>query len=173
MVLMILGLILVLLMIYSGYQAGLVHVLARLILFVLIFFVATQLSKPLGQVGVHFLTGHFIRPQVPDNVSQDGSQFLASGLAFSLIMFLGSMLSRYLLRSVHFVRRIPILGRLDGLLGGLFYGAVGLVICFFILQVLSVIPNFWIQNQLVNSPVLNYFLDRFPVFSQNIYQWWL
>ncbi|MDF7627409.1 CvpA family protein [Lactobacillaceae bacterium L1_55_11] len=173
MVILIIGIAVVLLMAYRGYQDGIMTVLGRLILWILIFYLALRLSRPLGDFLTQMVTGHFVRPDVPSVYSDDGTPFLASGLAFTLILLLGKLLMHFILRPIHLIRHIPVLGQLDGLLGAVGEAGLALVICFFVLQVLSVIPNAWLQDQLVTSPILNRFLNEFPFFSENIYQWWL
>ncbi|GAO99737.1 CvpA family protein [Fructobacillus ficulneus] len=173
MILSIVVIIFILLMFYSGYQEGIVHVLARLALFALVFYMATILSKPLAGVFENWVSGQFARPGVPQEVSRQGTQFLSSGLAFAVVMSVGSMLGHFLLRPIRFVRRLPILGSLDGILGGLLYLALGVFLSFLILQVLSVIPNEWLQMQFSQSSFLNSFLNKTPVLADQIYQWWL
>ncbi|CAH1852714.1 CvpA family protein [Convivina praedatoris] len=173
MVILLLGVILLILMMRSGYRAGLVTTMVRVFLWLVIFYISMKLAKPLGEIISTWVSGQFIRPEVPQSISHQGQQFLASGLISLLLIVIGNALSRYLLQSVHLVRHLPFLGGLDAVLGSFFYGVIALILFFFILQVLSVLPNAWIQDQLVDSPILNYYLDRFPVFSNTIYQWWL
>ena len=49
----------------------------------------------------------------------------------------------------------------------------GVVIAFFALQVLSVVPDVWIQDQFLSTPLLNQLLDGVPFFAEQIYHWWL
>ena len=86
---------------------------------------------------------------------------------------LGGAISHYVLRSLKIIRHIPLLGWVDGVLGALLYGVIGIVIAFFSLQVLSVIPNVWVQDQFLNTPQLNELLDNAPFFAEQIYNWWL
>jgi len=103
----------------------------------------------------------------------DGSQFLASGLVFGLIIIVGGILSHAILRTIKIVRRIPILGWLDGVLGAIFCGLIGASIAFFVLEMLSVVPNAWVQDQFLNTPLLNTILDKTPFLADQIYHWWL
>lgn len=173
MILTLIFLVFLLLMVWSGYSEGLVHVLARLAVWALVFYMATVLSKPLAELFSSWVSGQFARPGVPQTVSREGTQFLSSGLAFTVVMMVGSMIGHFLLRPIRFVRRLPFLGQLDGLLGGLVFLAIGVVVSFFVLQVLSVLPNAWLQMQFSQSQFLNQFLDSTPVLSNQIYQWWL
>ncbi|CAK1238996.1 CvpA family protein [Fructobacillus tropaeoli] len=173
MILSLIFAVVIFLMALSGYREGLVHVLARLAIFCLVFYMATVYSKPLADLFSNWVSGQFSRPGVPEEVSRQGTQFLSSGLAFMVVMALGSFVGHYLLRPIRFIRRLPILGALDGLLGGILYLGIGVVLSFVILQVLSVVPNAWLQMQFSQSPILNQFLNTTPVLSNQIYQWWL
>ncbi|CAK1239919.1 CvpA family protein [Fructobacillus fructosus] len=173
MILLWIVVIFILLMAYSGYRTGFVTALTRLILWAVIFYAATVLSKPLSSLFAGWTTGQFARPSVPSSWASSGSTFLASGIAFALILIIGSLIGHFLLRPVHFIRRVPFLGQLDGLLGATLSIIFALVFAFFCLELLSVIPNAWIQGQFTESSLLNEFLDQFPIISNKIYQWWL
>lgn len=173
MILMWIAIIFLLLMFMSGYRMGLVTTLARFALWALVFYIATVLSKPLASVFSTWVSGQFARPSVPSALANEGTQFLSSGLAFAVIMILGSFLGHFLLRSIHFVRRIPFLGKIDGILGAILSLVLGLVITFFLLQLFSVVPNAWLQGQFAENHLLNEFMDQFPMISNQIYHWWL
>ncbi|MFC4760918.1 CvpA family protein [Fructobacillus durionis] len=173
MVLMWIAILFLIVMTHSGYRTGFVMSLTRVVLWGLILYVATVLSKPLSTVFSGWISGQFARPSVPTTWANDGSSFLASGLAFVVIMMVGSFIGHFLLRSIHFVRRLPFLGKIDGLLGALLELAFGLVLTFFCLQILSVIPNAWLQGQFTENHYLSDYLDQFPIISNQIYQWWL
>lgn len=173
MILLGIALVFVLLWFISGYRHGFVNGLLRLSLWVVVWYIAIKFSKSLGAVISNFVDGQFIRTTVPQDVVGHGSEFLASGLAFSVLLILGGTVSHYVLRSLSIIRRIPILGWVDGVLGAVLYGIIGAVIAFFGLELLSVIPNVWVQDQFLNTPELNHVLDNAPFFAQQIYQWWL
>lgn len=173
MVLLWIGIIFIFLMAYSGYRTGFVTALTRLLLWAVIFYVATILAKPLSTVFSGWIAGQFARPTVPTSWANSGSTFLASGIAFTLLIIIGSFIGHLILRPVHFIRRLPLLGQFDGLLGAALSTIFALVLVFFCLELLSVIPNAWLQGQFTESSLLNEFLDQFPIISNKIYQWWL
>ncbi|ADG40613.1 MULTISPECIES: CvpA family protein [Leuconostoc] len=173
MILLIIGFIFILSWVISGYRHGLVNGLLRLALWFIVWYIAIKFARPVGAVLTQFVDGQFVRTGVPQHVVNQGSQFLASGLVFSLLIMLGGTVSHYVLRSLKIIRHIPLLGWVDGALGAFLYGAIGMVIAFFALELLSVVPNVWIQDQFLNTPELNRLLDNAPFFAQQIYQWWL
>ncbi|WP_278848548.1 CvpA family protein [Leuconostoc lactis] len=173
MILLGIAIIFVLLWLISGYRHGFVNGLLRLALWVVVWYIAIKFAQPFGQFLSRFLAGQFVRNTVPQDVVSHGSQFLGSGIAFSLLLILGGTVSHFVLRSLHVIRHIPILGWVDGVLGALLYGVIGVVIAFFALQVLSVVPDVWIQDQFLSTPLLNQLLDGVPFFAEQIYHWWL
>ncbi|MGX7051687.1 CvpA family protein [Leuconostoc palmae] len=159
--------------IISGYKHGFVNGVLRLALWIIVWYIAIKFSKPVGSYIANFVNGQFIRTTIPQDVAGHGSQFLGSGIAFTVLLILGGVISHYVLRSMSIIRRIPFLGWVDGLLGAILYGTIGAVISFFVLQLLSVIPEPWVQDQFLNTPQLNQILDQAPFFAGQIYQWWL
>ncbi|KAA8324781.1 CvpA family protein [Leuconostoc carnosum] len=173
MILLIIAVIFVLASLLSGYRHGFVNGLLRLALLVVVWYIAIKFAEPLGAVFSNFVSGQFVRTDVPQDVANQGSKFLASGLTFTVLLIIGGAVSHYILRSLSIIRRIPLLGWVDGVLGAILYGLISATITFFALQLLSVIPNVWLQDQFLNTPLLNEILDNAPFFAQQIYQWWL
>ncbi|WP_273720148.1 CvpA family protein [Leuconostoc mesenteroides] len=173
MILLGLAIIFILITIRMGYRMGLVNAVLRFILWVIVWYIAIKFSKPFGQLLTDFVSGQFVRTTMPQSVVGDGSQFLASGLVFTIIFILGGIVSHWILKSFSVVRHIPLLGWFDAILGGLLYGIMGAVIAFFALELLSVMPNVWIQDQFLKTPLLNDILDNMPFFANQIYNWWL
>ena len=173
MILLGIAILFVLAWLLSGYRHGFVNGLLRLALWLVVWYIAIKFSKPFGTVISNFVDGQFIRTSVPQDLVSHGSQFLASGISFCILLLLGGAISHYVLRSLKIIRHIPLLGWVDGVLGALLYGVIGIVIAFFSLQVLSVIPNVWVQDQFLNTPQLNELLDNAPFFAEQIYNWWL
>ncbi|MCT8388719.1 CvpA family protein [Leuconostoc holzapfelii] len=167
------AIIFVFLWLVSGYRHGLVNGLLRLALWAVVWYIAIKFAQPFGHFLSRFVAGQFVRTTVPQEVVNQGSQFLGSGIAFSVLLILGGFVSHYVLRSLRVIRHIPFLGWVDGVLGACLYGVIGVVIAFFALQVLSVVPNVWVQDQFLKTPLLNQLLDGVPFFAEQIYQWWL
>ena len=84
MILLGLAIIFILITIRMGYRMGLVNAVLRFILWVIVWYIAIKFSKPFGQLLTDFVSGQFVRTTIPQSVVGDGSQFLASGLVFTL-----------------------------------------------------------------------------------------
>jgi uncharacterized membrane protein required for colicin V production len=170
------GLIL-LLAFQRGHHFGLLRsvfrLLSRVVVFVLGILLAHRLGAWLSTAVLENLGGTFAASNVPDLVSGKATQFLASGLAFALISGIGYWVLNSIERSLKFFNKIPLLGTLNQLLGGLVYLLLAYVTIFFVLQVTQTLAIDWYHKQLVTSTLAQWMLDKTPYLSQQIYAWWV
>lgn len=160
----------------SGYRVGFVRAIVRLVTWAVVWYVAIKLTKPLAEVVSPYvpdLTAQFVRSGVPDAAVNQASDFLLAGLAFAVIMIIGQILARALLRQLRWIKKVPVLGFVDAVGGLIVYLAITVIVLFFTVQILSVIPNPWLQDQFLQANHLNDLMDRLPFFADQIYQWWL
>lgn len=159
----------------NGYRKGLVRTIAQLGGYVFLTIIATMLAHPVGQLVTKLLTSASAayRPTVPTFVLDKGVQFLASGISFSLIFFIGGIIVHNLLKSLKFIQKIPVVGGINAIIGGTVSALIIYVIGFFILSMLSVMNITWVHQQFVAAPILNNILDNTPIISNQIYHWWL
>lgn len=159
----------------QGYRYGLVNTLARVIAYALLGFVALLFAHPLGKVIAQFIDNSHValRSNTPEIFLNQGSQFLCAGLAFIIIYVAGGFFVHTILRSLQFIKKIPIVGKLNALLGGLLNFILVYIVSFFTLQILAVVNIPWVQQQFLQAPILNTILNKTPILSEAIYQWWL
>lgn len=159
----------------QGYRYGLVNTIARVIGYVILGIVALLFAHPLGLVITKFLGDAFVafRPGAPNQLVNQGSQFLGAGLGFMIIYLIGGIFVHSILRSLRFIKKIPIINTINAILGGVVNLVLTYIISFFALQLLSVMNIAWVQQQFVDAPFLNSILDQTPILSNAIYQWWL
>jgi uncharacterized membrane protein required for colicin V production len=160
----------------SGYRVGFLRAIVRLVTWVIVWYVAIKLAKPVAAVIQPYLpdlTAQFVRSGVPDAAVNQAGDFLIAGLAFTLIMIIGQLLARAILRQLRWIKKVPILGFVDALGGLAVYVVITIIVLFFTVQILSVIPNPWLQDQFLEANYLNDLMDRLPFFAEQIYQWWL
>lgn len=173
-ILIVLGLSLILAFM-NGYRYGFVNTLARSIGYFAIAIIAFLFAHPLGKIIANFINNSYVafRPNVPVNVINQGNQFLASSLSFAIIYIIGGFFVHSILKGLNFIKKIPVIGFVNALLGGIISLVLTYVICFFILQMLSLMNIDWVRNQFVQAPILNAILDKTPILSDQIYQWWI
>lgn len=143
---------------------------------VLIWIVAILLSHRLGV----FLKDTFfnsIQAQwataVPSTLTDNTLEFFSSGIAFALIMLIGSLILRTINRSLTFINKVPLIGGLNRFLGMLVAIIMVYVEIFLILNIVRTWPIDWLQTQLAASPMAQYILNKTPVLSESIYTWFI
>lgn len=174
MILTIITFIIILLNALKGFKVGISRAIINALLFILVWFFAIKLSRPIAEhILINWPDGEFVRNGVPDSVLHQGTAFLASGIVFIVLYAIGYLIIFWFMSHLNLLRKIKATGLVDKVLGAVIYMAVSAVFCFFVLQILSVFPNAWLQKQFAQADLLNLFLNRFPFFAENIYQWWL
>lgn len=100
----------------------------------------------------------------------DLDHFFSNGIAFMLIFAIVAFLCHWLVRQLNWVRRLPVIGMLDRLAGGLLSLLIGYVIIFVILVVMQLWPAEWWQMQLANSGLARLIIDQTPLLAQLVLQ---
>lgn len=143
---------------------------------VLIWVIAALLSHRFGT----FLSDTFFSDlqikgttALPSTLTDKALEFFSSGVAFALIMFVGSLTIRTINRSLTFINKVPLIGGLNRLLGMLVALVMVHVEIFLILNIVRIWPNTWLQTQLTSSPMAQYILNKTPVLSESIYTWFI
>lgn len=174
MILTIITLLIILLNAWKGFRVGITRAIMNAVLFVLVWFFSIKLSRPIAEhILINWPDGEFVRNGVPDNVLHQGTAFLASGIVFIVLYAIGYLIIFWFMSHLKLLRKVKVTGMLDKILGAIIYTAVSSIFCFFVLQILSVFPNAWLQKQFAQADLINIFLNRFPFLAENIYQWWL
>ena len=100
----------------------------------------------------------------------DLDHFFSNGIAFMLIFVIVAFLGHWLVRQLNWVRRLPVIGTLDGLVGGVLSLLIGYVIVFVILIVTQLWPAEWWQMELANSGLARLIIDQTPLLAQLVLQ---
>jgi len=176
----LLSIIIIVLMIaamFRGYHLGFIRSLTSLIGRLIVYIIAILMAHRLGEwlmttVLTNFAT-NWAANGVPSMLLDHSNEFLASGIAFGLIMFIGTMLVRSVERQLRFINKIPLLGTLNRWAGLLVYGGLIYIEIFFVLQFTQMLDIPWYHDAMVESPVAQWILNQTPYFSDAIYQWWI
>lgn len=96
--------------------------------------------------------------------------FFSNGVAFMLIFAIVAFLCHWLIRQLNWVRRLPIIGMLDKLAGGVLSLLIGYVILFVILVVMQLWPAEWWQMEIANSGLARFIIDQTPILAQLVLQ---
>ncbi|MDR3190926.1 MAG: CvpA family protein [Lactobacillaceae bacterium] len=159
-----------------GWKHGLIRTITRFAGQIIVWAVAVLMAHRLGMM-LKALVGTDLAAQwstpVPKLVIDSASDFLYSGIAFALIMVVGSIIIWFVQRGLAFINKIPFLGFFNRLAGLLFGAAVAYIEVFFILNIIRTWDLAWLQDQLTNSPIAQFILLQTPILSDHIYQWFL
>ena len=117
-------------------------------------------------------------PDVTTNSSYSGqvlsavnlNAFFSRGLAFLLLFTVVSALCHWGIRQLRWVKRVPVIGTVDRLAGGVLSLLVGYVIIFLVLLVLQLWPAEWWQLQLANSGLARLIIDQMPALAHLVLQ---
>lgn len=100
-----------------------------------------------------------------------GSTFFYNGLAFMGVFGLVTFLSRWLLRRVNWLNRLPMVGTVNGLAGGLVDLLFGYLIIFTFLLIFQLLPLPWWQNQLASSGLAQWIITQTPGLGHLVVSW--
>lgn len=101
------------------------------------------------------------------------NQFFYNGLAFMIIFYGVTFLSRWLLKRLRFLKKVPVIGTANRWLGGLLDVLVGYLIIFMILVILQVWPSAAWQNQLAQSGLAQWMISQTPLLAREAMNWFI
>lgn len=101
------------------------------------------------------------------------NQFFYNGIAFIIIFYGITFLSRWLLKRVSFLKKVPVLGTVNGWAGGLLDVVLGYLIIFMVLMIFQMWPAAWWQDQLTNSGLAQWMILKTPILAENALHWFM
>lgn len=152
-------------------RGGLVLTLLDLIGLVVLFILAANYSALVGewlQRLVALFEGNGASWQATKGVTLSGSSTFYYGLAYWLIIIIGGLLIRRLIRSLNLVTRIPVIKQLNSLAGGVLGLFLVYLLIFAGLLVLQAWPSAAIRTNVQDSQLAQVILNKTPVVSQQI-----
>ncbi|ALV22897.1 MULTISPECIES: CvpA family protein [Carnobacterium] len=164
--------------VYGGARRGLLLQLVMTVGYVAAYIVAGRYYKELGS---------HLELLIPYPAAAENSQFLFynqtigfnldqafyNGIAFVLILFIGWLLTRFIGGLLNSIMFIPVLKQLNTLGGAALAFAVTYVGIFLILVLLTMLPMDSVQTAFSNSSLASTIVEKTPVLSQQIYDWWI
>lgn len=150
-----------------GHRRGILSMIAS----VAVYFVAwlgAQAVSPLigGWLANHFPDASGTTPLSESQLAHyDLNQFFYHGLAQVVLFIILIIVLRAILRKLGWIKRLPILGSIDRLIGGV----VAVMCCYLIIMVVLLLgqfwPNEWWQVQLANSELAQWMVSETPIVS--------
>lgn len=117
-------------------------------------------------------------PNVSDGVSYsseilsrvDTSTFFSNGVAFLIVFTVVSVVCHWGIRQLRWIKRVPIIGTVDKLAGGILSLAIGYVIIFLVLAITQLWPAEWWQLQIANSGLARLIINQTPILARMLLQ---
>lgn len=160
----------------NGRQNGLMAIIIHTATYLIGWLLARVGSRPLGMALSAILpsiTNQQNTVSVTHNVVASSNQFFYNGIAFMLIFYGVTFLSRWLLKRLRFLKKVPVVGTANRWLGGLLDVLVGYLIIFMLLVILQVWPGEWWQNQLAESGLAQWMITQTPLLASEAIHWFI
>lgn len=161
----------------NGSKKGLVAMLISTATYFIGWLVARMGAKALGLVLSNILPsigGHEASPTggtFTNMLTVSSNQFFYNGIAFIIIFYVITFLSRWLLKRVRFLKKVPVVGTVNRWAGGCLDLLIGYLIIFMILMVFQLWPGQWWQDQLANSGLAQWIILKTPILAENAIHW--
>lgn len=156
-------LIIILLLILAfrfGLKRGLLMTLLSVVGYVIVFLLAVFLAKPMGAALAT------IMPALWKNSMFSGMFY--NVLSFWIIAIVGSILYRFLVRTVNGITKLPVISQVNALAGAALSTLLMYVVIFFILLLMAAWPSQNVKTTVQQSTVAEWILKKTPVISQQI-----
>ncbi|WP_295729917.1 CvpA family protein [uncultured Limosilactobacillus sp.] len=164
----------------NGHKRGLIALVISTITYFIGWVIARLGAKSLGMILSSILPSIGNQGSVTTNrtvfsqmVAVDSNQFFYNGIAFIIIFYGITFLSRWLLKRINFIKKVPVLGTVNGWAGGLIDVILGYLIIFMVLMIFQMWPASWWQDQLANSGLAQWMIMRTPILAENALHWFM
>lgn len=156
-------LIIVLLLILAfrfGLKRGLLMTLLSVAGYVIVFLLAIFLAKPMGTALATMM------PALWKNSFFSGMFY--NVLSFWIIAIVGSIIYRFLARTVNGITKLPLISQINALAGAVLGTILMYVVIFFALLLMAAWPSQNVRSTVQQSTVAEWILKKTPVISQQI-----
>lgn len=98
----------------------------------------------------------------------NNNTFFYNGVAFLVVFIVVAFLCHWGINKLRWIKRVPIIGTLDQLAGGLLSLVIGYVVIFVVLVVLQLWPAGWWQTQMASSGLAQLIINQTPGLAQMV-----
>lgn len=160
----------------NGRQQGFMEIVIHTATYIIGWILARVGSRALGTMLSAILPSISNSQNVASKLpalSQDSNQFFYNGLAFMIIFYGGTFLSRWLIKRLRFLKKVPVIGTANRWLGGLLDVLVGYTIIFMLLVIFQVWPGAGWQDQLAQSGLAQWMITETPILAREAINWFI
>lgn len=161
----------------NGRKRGVIAIVISTATYFLGWLLARVGSRPLGLFLSSILPSIGSQPATLDGshlsnaITTSSNQFLYNGIAFMIIFYGVTWFSRWLLRRLRFLKKVPVVGTVNGWAGGILDVICGYLIIFMFLMIFQMWPNAWWQDQLAQSGLAQWMITETPIVTTAAIHW--
>lgn len=147
-----------------GHRRGLLTMILMLGTYLVSWLVARSGAQIIGSWLKSFLPDIGTQATFSAHLLSDinNSLFFYNGLAFMLIFTIVSILCHWVIRRLNWIKRLPVIGTVDQVAGGLLSFLIGYAIIYLVLIVMQLWPAGWWQMQIANSELARLIINQTP-----------
>lgn len=153
MILSLIILFLIIINLWTGYRDGLAYEFIRIISYIVGWIIAVQFTHPLGSFINQFL---------------GFNPMLINGISFLIILVASVLILKAIGRVINWITNLPIIHQLNAIGGAVAGAIVGYVIVLILLDIGLALPNQWIHNEYINSPVAMKIVNQTPGMTDHL-----
>lgn len=161
----------------NGRKRGVIAIVISTVTYFLGWLLARVGARPLGLFLSSILPSIGSQPATVDGsqlssaITTSSNQFLYNGIAFMIIFYGVTWLSRWLLKRLRFLKKVPVVGTLNGWAGGILDVVCGYLIIFMFLMIFQMWPGNWWQDQLAQSGLAQWMITETPILTTEAIHW--
>lgn len=148
----------------NGHRRGMITMVLMLATYIISWVVAKQGAQIVGGWLKSFMPPIGDTATFSANLLNDinNNLFFYNGLAFMVIFTIVSIICHWGIRQLNWIKRLPVIGTVDKLIGGFISFMIGYVIIYVILLVMQLWPGEWWQLQIANSGLARFIITQTP-----------
>lgn len=156
-----------------GRRQGLLRLLLRFLTYLVSWAVAYVLSRPLGTLIAGLFPAVNSKGGFLDDAAHltDVNSFFYNGLAFTIIFLVVAGFGAWIIRRFGWIQHVPLLGRVNGVAGGIFTAILAYLLIGWALMILQYWPGQWMQAQMTSSGLARWIINKTPLLAQTIISW--
>ncbi|MBD5806422.1 CvpA family protein [Lactobacillus sp. 0.1XD8-4] len=148
----------------NGHRRGLLTMVLMLGTYIIAWLVARQGTQLVGSWLKSLLPSIGDEATFSANLLADvnSNLFFYNGIAFMIIFTIVSILCHWGIRQLNWIKKIPVIGTVDKLAGGVISFLIGYLIIFVVLIVMQLWPAGWWQMQMATSELAQLIINQTP-----------
>lgn len=148
----------------NGHRRGMLTMVLMLATYIISWIIAKQGTQLFGGWLKSFMPPIGDSATFSANLLNDvnNNLFFYNGIAFMVIFTIVSIICHWGIHQLNWIKRLPVIGTVDKLIGGLISFLIGYIIIYVVLIVMQLWPGAWWQMQIANSGLARFIISQTP-----------